>query len=61
MSYAGLLGADKIIGTSGVLAVEQDGKMIEFFRVRSRFRPQQEGSGLSFDLDVKDTNGKSNW
>jgi hypothetical protein len=58
MSYAVLLGADKIIGTHGVLAVEQDGKTLEFFRVRSIFRPQEEGSALSFDLNVKDTDGE---
>lgn len=32
--------------------------MLEFFRVRSLFRPQQTGSGLSFDLDVKDTDAE---
>jgi hypothetical protein len=58
-SYAVLLGSDKIVGTNGVLSVEQDGKMLEFFRVREVFSPDRPGSGLSIDADLKDTDGTS--
>jgi hypothetical protein len=58
-SYAVLLGNDKIIGTNGVLAVEQDGKMLEFFRVRDVCSPARPGSGLAVDAHVKDTDGTS--
>lgn len=58
-SYAVLLGRDKLIGTNGVLAVEQDGKMLEFFRVREVYTPAQPGSGLAVDVHIKDTDGTS--
>jgi hypothetical protein len=58
-SYAVLLGADKLIGTNGVLSLEQDGKMLEFFRVRDVFSPGRTGSALAVDADIKDTDGTS--
>ena len=58
-SYAVLLGTDKLIGTNGVLSVEQDGKRLEFFRIREVFNPANAGSALAIDADIKDTDGTS--
>ncbi len=58
-SYAVLLGAHTIIGTNGVLSLEQDGKLLEFFRVRDVCSPGRTGSVLAIDTNIKDTDGTS--
>ncbi len=58
-SYAVLLGAHTIIGTNGVLSLEQDGKVLEFFRVREVCSPGRTGSVLAVDINIKDTDGTS--
>ncbi|MBW4641375.1 MAG: hypothetical protein KME05_24805 [Gloeocapsa sp. UFS-A4-WI-NPMV-4B04] len=58
-SYAVLLGTDKLIGTNGVLSLEQNGKSLEFFRIRDVFSQARPGSALTIDADIKDTDGTS--
>ncbi|HEX8532479.1 MAG TPA: hypothetical protein VF646_20730, partial [Cytophagales bacterium] len=58
-SYAVLLGAHTIIGTNGVLSLEQDGKLLEFFRVREVWSPGRTGSVLTIDANIRDTDGTS--
>ena len=57
MAYAVMIGSDLFIGTTGVLTVEIEGKMVEFFRIREIFRVRSEGSYLAVDVDIKDLDG----
>jgi hypothetical protein len=52
--YAIVFGSDMYIGTNGILTVQIDGKLVEFFRIREIFRERSSGSYLTVDCDIKD-------
>lgn len=52
--YAIVFGSDMFVGTNGILTVEIEGKMIEFFKIREIHRVRSIGSYLSVDCDIKD-------
>lgn len=54
MEFAIALGSNLFIGTNGILTVEIDGNLVDFFRVRELFRVRSDGSYLAIDCDVKD-------
>jgi len=56
--YAIVLGSDMYIGTNGILTVEINGKMVEFFKIREIFRVRSAGSYLSIDCDIKDNDDR---
>ena len=56
--YAIVFGSDMYIGTNGILTVEIDGKMVEFFKVREIFRVRSAGSYLTIDCDIKDNENR---
>ena len=56
--YAIVFGSDTYIGTNGILTVEVNGKMLEFFKVREIFRVRSTGSYLSIDCDIKDNENR---
>ena len=58
MKYAIMLGSNVFIGTNGVFTVEINGKLKEFFKVREIFRERSEGSYLTIDCDIKDSDNK---
>ena len=58
MKYAIMLGSNMFIGTNGVFTVEINGKLKEFFKVREIFRERSEGSYLTVDCDIKDSENK---
>ena len=49
-----MLGSDLFYGTNGVLTVQIDNKVVEFFRIREIYRVRSEGSFLAVDCDIKD-------
>lgn len=56
--YAVVFGSDMYIGTNGILTVEINGKLVEFFRIREIFRERSSGSYLTIDCDIKDKDNK---
>ena len=58
MKYAIMLGSNMFIGTNGVFSVEINGNLKEFFKVREIFRERSEGSYLTVDCDIKDSDNK---
>ena len=58
MKYAIMLGSNMFVGTNGVFTVEIDGRLKEFFRVREIFRERSEGSYLTVDCDIKDSDNE---
>lgn len=52
-----ILGSNMFIGDP-VLIVEINGKMVDFFKVRERFRVLSTGSYLTVDCDIKDKDNK---
>lgn len=58
MNYAVVIGSDMFIGTSGVVRYKDEGgNLKEFFRIRELFRERSEGSYLTVDVDIKDSEG----
>lgn len=49
-----VLGSNLFIGTNGVLTVEIDGRMVNFFKIKKRFRIRSFGYYLTVDCDIKD-------
>ena len=56
MNYIVFFGSDIICGTNGVLNVQIDNKIVNFFRIREIYRISSEGSHLAVDCDIKDGN-----
>jgi hypothetical protein len=57
-NYAIVFGSDLYIGTNGILTIEIDNKVKEFFRIREIFKVLSEGSYLAVDCDIKDQENK---
>lgn len=55
MKYAIMLGSNMFIGTNGIFTVEINGKIKEFFRIREFIRERSEGSYITIDCDIKDS------
>ena len=55
--YAIMLGSNMLIGTSGVMIIEDNDKEKEFFRVREIHRVRSSGSYIVVDCDIKDPQG----
>ena len=58
MKYAIMLGSNVLIGTTGILIVEEDNEKKEFFRVRKLRRERSSGEYIVIDCDIKDIDGK---
>jgi hypothetical protein len=54
MNYLVMLGSDMFYGSNGVLTVQIENKLVEFFRIREIYRARSEGSYLTVDCDIKD-------
>jgi hypothetical protein len=53
--YAIIFGSNMFVGTNGILTVEINGELKEFFRIREIFSEPSKGSHLTVDCDIKDT------
>ena len=58
MTFGIDLGSNLFIGTSGIMSVETDTGLKEFFRIREIARARVFGSYIVVDCDIKDGTGQ---
>lgn len=58
MNYLIMLGSNMFYGSNGVISYVNDGRLVNFFKVREIYKERSTGSYLAIDCDIRDAENK---